>query len=88
LHVRAVASDLDPARVLGTVTPLAMPSDSVIDFEAECANCRFEGFDIFTPRGIPDDGMPQPDPAISADASAKAEQFLTSIGFMTDDPRK
>jgi len=42
----------------------------------------YEGFGhLFTPAGIPDDGMPQPDPAISADASKRADRFLESLGF-------
>ena len=42
----------------------------------------YEGFGhLFTPAGTPDDGMPQPDPAISKDAMARADRFLESLGF-------
>ena len=37
---------------------------------------------LFTPEGIPDDGWPQPDPVIQADAAKKADEFLRSIGFI------
>ena len=43
----------------------------------------YEGFGhLFTPAGIPDDGMPQPDPAVSADASTRTDSFLESLGFL------
>jgi acetyl esterase len=43
----------------------------------------YEGFGhLFTPAGTPDDGMPQPDPAISADASSRVDRFLESLGFL------
>lgn len=47
-----------------------------------CELHLYEGFGhLFTPAGIPDDGMPQPDPEVSADAAARAERFLESRGF-------
>jgi acetyl esterase/lipase len=43
----------------------------------------YEGFGhLFTPAGTPDDGMPQPDPATSADASSRCDRFLESLGFL------
>jgi hypothetical protein len=39
---------------------------------------------LFTPEGIPDDGWPQPDPVIQADAVKKAAEFLRSIGFIKE----
>ena len=43
----------------------------------------FEGFGhLFTPAGTPDDGMPQPDPATSAEALKRADRFLKSRGFL------
>ena len=43
----------------------------------------YEGFGhLFTPAGIPDDGMPKADPAIAADATARGIRFLESLGFM------
>jgi len=93
LHVR---SGLPPTLILqgdsDTVTPLAGAKrfcDHLREAGNKCELQVYEGFGhLFTPRGVPDDGMPQPDPATAADASAKAEQFLTSLGFITDDPRK
>jgi len=42
----------------------------------------YEGFGhLFTPAGIPDDGQPKPDPATAADALARADRFLKSLGF-------
>jgi hypothetical protein len=43
----------------------------------------YEGFGhLFTPAGTPDDGMPEPDPATSADASKRADRFLEALGFV------
>jgi hypothetical protein len=43
----------------------------------------YEGFGhLFTPAGIPDTGQPRPDPATRADALAKAERFLKSLGYL------
>ncbi len=48
-----------------------------------CELHLYEGFGhLFTPAGIPDDGMPQPDPEVSADAAARAERFLESLGIV------
>ena len=49
----------------------------------QCELHVYEGYGhLFTPKGIPDDGMPEPDPAISADAKQRADRFLKSIGFL------
>jgi acetyl esterase len=37
---------------------------------------------LFTPAGTPDGGLPQPDPATSADAARRADRFLESLGFL------
>ena len=43
----------------------------------------YEGFGhLFTPVGIPDNGQPKPDPATRANALAKADRFLKSLGYI------
>ena len=43
----------------------------------------YEGYGhLFTPAGTPDDGAPQPDPKIAADALARAVRFLEALGFV------
>jgi acetyl esterase/lipase len=43
----------------------------------------YEGFGhLFTPAGVPDDGMPKPDPSTAADALARSDRFLKSLGFL------
>jgi hypothetical protein len=43
----------------------------------------YEGFGhLFTPAGISDTGQPKPDPASRADALAKTERFLKSLGYI------
>jgi acetyl esterase/lipase len=86
-HVR---EGLPPTLVLqgnvDTVTPLRGVERFCERMRAAGNVCElhvYEGFGhLFTPGGIPDDGMPQPDPAISADASARADRFLESLGFL------
>jgi hypothetical protein len=42
----------------------------------------YEGFGhLFTPAGTPDNGTPKPDPATAADAVARADRFLVSLGL-------
>jgi acetyl esterase/lipase len=36
---------------------------------------------LFTPDSIPDDGYPQPDPKVQAEALKRTDEFLTSLGF-------
>jgi hypothetical protein len=48
----------------------------------------YDGFGhLFTPAGIPDDQDPKPDAATAADALARADGFLTSLGFMPKEPQ-
>ena len=43
----------------------------------------YEGFGhLFTPAGVPDTGQPKPHAATRADALAKAERFLKSLGYI------
>jgi acetyl esterase/lipase len=86
-HVR---KGLPPTLVLqgnvDTVTPMTGAKQFCERMRAAGNVCElhiYEGFGhLFTPAGIPDDGMPQPDPAVSADASARADRFLESLGFL------
>jgi acetyl esterase/lipase len=86
-HVR---KGLPPTLILqgnmDTVTPLAGAQQFCERMRAAGNVCElhvYEGFGhLFTPAGIPDDGMPQPDPAISADATRRAERFLESLGLL------
>jgi len=86
-HVRR---GLPPTLILqgsdDTVTPLSGVKRFCERLRAAGNACElhvYHGFGhLFTPAGIPDDGMPKPDPAISADASARADRFLKSLGFL------
>ncbi len=68
-----------------TVTPMNGVKRFCERMRAAGNTCKlqiYEGFGhLFTPAGIPDDGMPSPDPETSADASARADRFLESLGF-------
>jgi len=91
LHVR---KGMPPTLILqghiDTVTPLSGAKrfcDRLREAGNRCDLHVFHGFGhLFTPKGTPDDGMPKPDPATSADAAASADRFLTSLGLMHDDP--
>lgn len=86
-HVR---KGLPPTLILqgsdDTVTPLAGVKRFCELLQAAGNHCElhvYEGFGhLFTPAGTPDDGLPDPDPATSADASARAARFLESLGFL------
>ena len=86
-HVR---KGLPPTLILqgnvDTVTPLAGAQRFCDRMRAAGNVCElhvYEGFGhLFTPAGIPDDGMPEPDPEVSADAIARADRFLKSLGFL------
>ena len=86
-HVRA---GLPPTLILqgdvDTVTPLSGASRFCERMQAAGNVCElqvYEGYGhLFTPAGIPDSGVPQPDPEIGAQATARADQFLISLGFM------
>ena len=86
-HVR---KGLPPTLILqgsnDTVTPLSGAKRFCERLRAAGNTCElhvYEGFGhLFTPAGIPDDGMPKPDSTVSADASARADRFLKSLGFL------
>lgn len=86
-HVR---KGLPPTLVLqgnvDTVTPVTGAKRFCERMRAAGNVCElhvYEGFGhLFTPAGIPDGGMPQPDPAISADASTRVDRFLEALGFL------
>lgn len=86
-HVR---KGLPPTIILqgsqDSVTPLAGVKrfcDRMVAAGNVCELHVYEGFGhLFTPAGIPDSGQPKPDPATRADALAKAERFLQSLGYI------
>jgi acetyl esterase/lipase len=86
-HVR---KRLPPTLILqgdvDTVTPLAGAQRFCERLQAAGNRCElqvYKGFGhLFTPAGVPDDGWPKPDPRIQAEALAKAEGFLKSLGFL------
>ena len=86
-HVR---KGLPPTLILqgdvDTVTPLAGAKRFCERMRAAGNRCElhvYKGFGhLFTPAGTPDDGMPQADPATSADAATRAVRFLESLGFL------
>ncbi len=69
-----------------TVTPLAGAERFCERMRAAGNVCElkvYEGYGhLCTPAGTADDGVPKPDPAIQADATARMEEFLASLGFM------
>jgi acetyl esterase/lipase len=87
-HVR---KGLPPTLILqgdvDTVTPVAGAKrfcERMLAAGNVCELQVYEGFGhLFTPAGTPDDGMPQPDPATSAAAAARADRFLESLGFLS-----
>jgi acetyl esterase/lipase len=84
-----VREGLPPTLILqgstDTVTPLPGVRrfcDRLVAAKNTCEMHVYEGFGhLFTPAGIPDDGQPKPDPATAADALARADRFLRSLGF-------
>jgi acetyl esterase len=71
---------------IDTVTPLAGAKCFCDRMRAADNVCELQVYEdvghLFTPKGIPDDGWPQPDPQTAKAAAAKADEFLISIGFM------
>ena len=69
-----------------SVTPLSGVKrfcDRMVAAGNVCERHVYEGFGhLFTPAGSPDNGQPKPDPATRADALAKAERFLKSLGYI------
>jgi len=86
-HVR---SGLPPTLVLqgdsDTVTPLGGVQDFAARLRAAGNHCDLHVYTgvghLFTPAGVPDNGWPQPDPMVRADALRRADDFLTALGFM------
>jgi acetyl esterase/lipase len=86
LHVR---EGLPPTLILqgstDTVTPLPGVKrfcERLVAAKNRCELHVYDGFGhLFTPAGIPDDGQPKPDPDTAADALARADRFLKSLGF-------
>jgi len=69
-----------------TVTPLAGAQrfcDRMRDAGNRCDLHVYDGVGhLFTPSTEPDDGMPNPDPDVQAEAYREADQFLLSLGFI------
>ncbi len=90
-----VREGMPPALILqgstDTVTPLAGARrfcDRMHDAGNSCELQVYENVGhLFTPKGIPDDGMPKPDPETSKAAAAKTDEFLISLGFMEVRPK-
>ena len=86
-HVR---KGLPPTLILqgdvDTVTPMTGAKRFCERMRAAGNVCElqiYEGFGhLFTPVGIPDDGMPQPDSTVAATALKRADRFLESRGFL------
>jgi acetyl esterase len=69
-----------------TVTPL-VGAQRFCDRMREASNrCDLHVYDgvghLFTPSTEPDDGMPNPDPEVQAEAYREADEFLRSLGFV------
>ena len=86
-HVRA---GLPPTIILegrtDTVTPLKGVQRFADLMQAAKNRCELHIYDgvghLFTPSALPDDGFPQPDKAVEADALARADAFLRSLGYI------
>jgi acetyl esterase/lipase len=69
-----------------SVTPLPGVKrfcDRMIAAGNTCELHVYEGFGhLFTPASMSDTGQPKPDPATRADALAKTERFLKSLGYI------
>lgn len=69
-----------------TVTPLAGVQDFANRMIAAGNRCELIIYDgvghLFTPSSEPDDGWPNPDPKIQAEAFAKVDGFLRSLGYI------
>lgn len=90
-HVR---KGLPPTLILqgdvDTVTPLAgaqLFCERMTAAGNRCDLLVYRGYGhLFTPAGVPDDGTPEPDPRVSAEAARKGEAFLVSLGFIALPP--
>jgi acetyl esterase/lipase len=86
-HVR---SNLPPTLLLEGRHDTIVPLMGVYLFYDRMRNagnrCDLEIFErvghLFTPDSIRDDGWPQPDPKVQAEALKKADEFLASLGFL------
>jgi acetyl esterase len=71
---------------LDTVTPLRRVSVFCDRMRAAGNSCDLVVYPdvghVFTPKGIPDNETPQPDPKVWADALKKSDKFLQDLGFL------
>jgi acetyl esterase len=69
-----------------TVTPLAGVREFCERLRAVETTCELHVFPdvghLFTPASLPDDGDPQPDPAVRAEAHSRAKAFLAKLGYI------
>jgi acetyl esterase len=69
-----------------TVTPLAGVREFCERLRAVETACELHVFPdvghLFTPASLPDDGDPQPDPAVRAEAHARARAFLAKLDYI------
>ena len=88
--INAVREGLPPTIIMqgdvDTVTPHAS-AKSFCDKMVQAGNrCELNTYmymgHLFTPKGTADDKTPQPNPKVEAAALAKADAFLTSLGYM------
>ena len=69
-----------------TVTPLEGVQNFTDKMKLNGNTCELVIYDgvghLFTPSGEPDDGYPNPDKKIQANAFKKADDFLRTLGFI------
>lgn len=87
--VHHIRPSLPPTLILvgrtDTVTPLVGVQQFAELMQAAKNRCELHVYDgvghLFTPSHLPDDGFPQPDKSVAADALARADDFLRSLHF-------
>jgi acetyl esterase len=71
---------------LDTVTPLVRVAVFCKRMQEAGNRCDLVVFPdvghVFTPKGVPDDGNPQPDPKVWAEALRRGDEFLKELGFL------
>lgn len=88
--VSHITKGLPPTLILqgseDTVTPLegaVLFRDRMILMGNRCDLEIYQGVGhLFTPKAIPDDGWPQPDPTVQAMSLQMIDEFLNSLGFL------
>ena len=86
-HIRA---GLPPTLILHGATDTVTPLDGITKFHDEMVTagnrCELIVYEdvghLFTPKGEPDNGYPNPDPETQAAAWGEVDDFLESLGYM------